>query len=92
MVSTSERNIAYKEIATIKNKRRLKDVFPHSIMPCNLSSLFSATVVNVTMTRMLRLQPRALVLRFVCDYDDYKVEEDEVGGTCGTNGGEEERV
>jgi hypothetical protein len=22
----------------------------------------------------------------------YKVEEDEVGGTCGTNGGEEERV
>jgi hypothetical protein len=24
--------------------------------------------------------------------DDYKVEEDEVGGTCGTNGGEEERV
>jgi hypothetical protein len=24
--------------------------------------------------------------------NDYKVEEDEVGGTCGTNGGEEERV
>jgi hypothetical protein len=23
---------------------------------------------------------------------NYKVEEDEVGGTCGTNGGEEERV
>jgi hypothetical protein len=23
---------------------------------------------------------------------DYKVEEDEVGGTCGTNGREEERV
>jgi hypothetical protein len=23
---------------------------------------------------------------------NYKVEEDEVGGTCGTNGGEEQRV
>jgi glyoxylate utilization-related uncharacterized protein len=29
----------------------------------------------------------------VCiSYSNYKVEEDEVGGTCGTNGGEEERV
>jgi hypothetical protein len=29
---------------------------------------------------------------FVNDVRNYKVEEDEVGGTCGTNGGEEERV
>jgi hypothetical protein len=26
------------------------------------------------------------------DNTNYKVEEDEVGGTCGTNGGEEEHV
>jgi hypothetical protein len=25
-------------------------------------------------------------------FENYQVEEDEVGGTCGTNGGEEERV
>jgi hypothetical protein len=30
--------------------------------------------------------------KHVGPYTDYKVEEDEVGGTCGTNGGEEERV
>jgi hypothetical protein len=28
----------------------------------------------------------------VCIIHFYKVEEDEVGGTCGTDGGEEERV
>jgi hypothetical protein len=26
------------------------------------------------------------------EHTNYKVEEDEVGGTCGTNGGAEERV
>jgi hypothetical protein len=37
---------------------------------------------------ILRFDPVSIITRIW----NYKVEEDEVGGTCGTNGGEEERV
>jgi hypothetical protein len=59
--------------------------------------------MNISSPRLLAVDPLLLSAEekstdFSCPYypglcnSNYKVEEDEVGGTCGTNGREEERV
>jgi hypothetical protein len=58
--------------------------------------IFEGSTDHQTLLHFTQNQKSALHLK-ICIFitsiiSNYKVEEDEVGGTCGTNGGEEERV
>jgi hypothetical protein len=50
---------------------------------------------NVFIKKMEALGSYKTLVIIICErkrYENYEVEEDEVGGTCSTNGREEERV